>query len=359
MSKSFNMGSFADSNTTNAAWTATVVWGDGTANATFKPTARGSLGVRAHTFGEEGTYTVTIMVTDTGDHQSGSATFTVTVSDPAVLATAGHPRPTAGAPFSGAVATFTDRGGAEANDGTHYTCSINWGDGTPATTGTITVTGGVFTIGGAHTFAAPGSDTITATITHEGIVTTVMIPTTVANLGTFVTPALGLTKPLSFWNGPSGQKLILSFGLTGTGQTLGQWLATTLPRLYGGMGGAPNLSLSGNGQIATYYSMVASKGSTLDALVLSTAFDVFASTLSLGGTTATAYGFMPNSNGLGAYLFDIGNNGAAFGVNNNTSLNVYELLLAADKNAMGGEPWGTNTFLRAEGVNVFLGVTGG
>jgi hypothetical protein len=65
------------------------------------------------------------------------------------------------------VATFTDPGGAEANDGTHYSASINWGDMTAPTMGTITFGGGVFTVQGGHTYAAAGSYTITCTINHE------------------------------------------------------------------------------------------------------------------------------------------------------------------------------------------------
>src|SRR5262249_55893203 len=86
---------------------------------------------------------------------------------------------TVGVPFSGAVATFTDPAGAEANDGTHYSASIDWGDKTTATTGTITLTGSTFTVNGTHTYASSRAYTITCTINHETITTTGKRPATV------------------------------------------------------------------------------------------------------------------------------------------------------------------------------------
>src|SRR5207237_761996 len=85
-SSSFSLGSFADAN--NGPWTATIAWGDGTPNTTFTPTTKGALSNQSHTYGEEGSYTVTITVKDTGSNQMGSATFSVSVADPAVVAAA-------------------------------------------------------------------------------------------------------------------------------------------------------------------------------------------------------------------------------------------------------------------------------
>jgi hypothetical protein len=87
--------------------------------------------------------------------------------------------------------------------------------------------------------------------------------------------------------------------------------------------------------------------------------EVYTTTSSLGGTIGQSYGFLVNSFGLGAYTWNIGTNGAAFGVPNFRTLNVYEILLAANNSAMGGEPWGMNMFLRNEGLSVFMGINGG
>jgi hypothetical protein len=67
------------------------------------------------------------------------------------------------------VATFTDVDLIE-NAGS-YQATINWGDGTAPTTGTITAdptTPGEFIISGSHTYQAAGSDPITVTLTDLG-----------------------------------------------------------------------------------------------------------------------------------------------------------------------------------------------
>ncbi len=60
------------------------------------------------------------------------------------------------------VATFVDsEAGTVVGD---YTASINWGDGTAATVGTITFGGGHYSIAGSHTYADEGVFTITSTV---------------------------------------------------------------------------------------------------------------------------------------------------------------------------------------------------
>jgi len=122
--------------------------------------------------------------------------------------------------------------------------------------------------------------------------------------------------------------------------------------------GAANLSSFTNAQISSYYQslFLSSRGTGLDVEILDTALDVFATTLSLGGTIGQNYGFAVNSYGLGAYSWNIGSSGQAFGVSNNTVLDVYQILLAANNSAAGGEPWNGNTFLRNEALSVFQGI---
>src|SRR5207245_757673 len=173
-SASLNLGSRSDSTSGANSWTVDVKWGDGTADTIFTATSQGLLGSRSHTYGEEGTYTVTVIVTDNAN-VSGSAAYQVGVSDPAVLASAVNFSATPGTAFSNqAVATFTDPGGAEPNaadpSGTisnHYAAIINWGDGSGTTTGTITVNGSTFTVSGGHTYAQAGTYSVVLTLTHE------------------------------------------------------------------------------------------------------------------------------------------------------------------------------------------------
>ncbi|HLJ98265.1 MAG TPA: PKD domain-containing protein [Gemmataceae bacterium] len=356
--QSVSLGSFSDMGP--GPWTAAVSWGDGTSALLPAPSAPSSLGNTSHTYVEEGTYTVTVTVLDTGDNIVSTATFAVIVNDAPLAVRPVSIYPTAGAPYSGAVATFSDAGGPEANDGTHYSASINWGDGTGTSTGSITLSGSTFTVSGTHTYAEPTTYTVTVTISHEGNNVPVQNPDTVANLDQFV-PS-GMVKPSSFWEGLQGQELIRRFGLTSSNQTLGQWLATTLPNLYGGAGGAANLSSFTNAQIGTYYQSLflhPQGGIRLDAEVLATALEVFTTTSSLGGTVGQNYGFTVNSDGLGAYLWNVGSSGQAFNTLNNDAINVFQILLAANNNAVSGEPWGSNTTLRSEAYTVFYGIDGG
>ncbi|GHO48928.1 FG-GAP repeat domain-containing protein [Ktedonospora formicarum] len=71
--------------------------------------------------------------------------------------------PTAQSPFSGAVATISGVGSA--ND---TTASIDWGDGTPATSGSVSANpDGTLTVSGTHTYTTSGPFTLTV-IADEG-----------------------------------------------------------------------------------------------------------------------------------------------------------------------------------------------
>ncbi len=174
------------------------------------------------------------------------------------------------------------------------------------------------------------------------------------------------TKTSGFWNdGNLGQELLRKFTKTAGGQTLGQWLASSFPKLYGGVSGAPSLSTFTNAQVGSFYKGLFSQFNTnqLDAEVMSLALYIFATTGSLGlgagGTTpATAYGLPVDANGLGAYTFSIGFHGAAFGVANFAVLDIYQIMLAANSSATSGEPWGINLSRRNDGQAV-IGVIDG
>ena len=182
-SKSFALGSFTDPD--GGPWSVDINWGDGTSDTTFTMTAPGTIPSQSHTFGEEGTKTVTIKVTDNLEGQSDSKTFKVAVSDPAVLATGVPVSAVEGAAFTGKnVATFTDPGGAEANTSAHYkVVSIDWGDGTAldTTSGAISLLGNTFTVSGNHTYGEEGPYTVTVILDHEGVRTTVTTKATVSD----------------------------------------------------------------------------------------------------------------------------------------------------------------------------------
>jgi hypothetical protein len=70
--------------------------------------------------------------------------------------------PVEGAAFSGIVAGFADPDTSEL--GSDYSASINWGDGTPATTGSVSGTGGQYSVSGSHTYEEEGTYTVTLTL---------------------------------------------------------------------------------------------------------------------------------------------------------------------------------------------------
>ncbi|HLJ96167.1 MAG TPA: hypothetical protein VKU02_23525, partial [Gemmataceae bacterium] len=361
-------------------YSASITWGDGSAASTGSISLTGTTFTvsGSHSYGEEGTDAITVTI----NHETTTpqtVTSTATVSDPAVVGSSVTVSATAGSPFfKQVVATFTDPGGAEPNpadpSGTiakHYkVVSINWGDNTAldASSASLSYSGSPgsksnpFTVTGSHTYAAAGTYTISVLVNHEGVVSTLTGSASVSNLGQFITSGNPQTKTSSFWASIVGQELLRRFGLTAGGQTLGQWLASTLPKLYGGVGGAPNLSSFTDSQVAIYYLGLFSKSNTirLDSEALSAALYVFATTSSLGGSIAASppYSLPVTAAGLGAFAVNIGFNGAAFGVPNFTVLNVFQILQATDNSAVAGEPWGSNGVLRNEGLSVFQPING-
>jgi hypothetical protein len=274
---------------------------------------------------------------------TGSAGLTV---NPAPLsATAVNFGATAGAPFSGAVAAFTnaDPFGSAAS----YTATIDWGDGSTSA-GTITGTG-TLTVSGSHTYADPNSYALTVQISHNlGDTTTATVyPTaTVTNLGQNVQD--GLTGGIGFWNNKNGQALINAFNGGPDATALSSWLAMAFPNLYGSLSGASNAQVA-----AFYQSQFALSGSNLAAEVLATALNVYATTQSLGGTSGQAYGFNVTATGLGADSFNVGSDGAAFGLADNSTRNVYELLKAVDQQSAFGSLYNGDTTLQKEANDLF------
>ncbi len=147
------VGGFTDADPHGAVadYTATVDWGDGhTSSAGVSGTGPFTL-FGTHVYEEEGTYVVHVFVADVG----GSTTVitdSMNVSD-APLTGTGINRTTIN-PVTGTVATFTDADPfGTASD---YSATIDWGDGTPVTAGTIGVSGSTFTVNGTHTYPASG-----------------------------------------------------------------------------------------------------------------------------------------------------------------------------------------------------------
>ena len=128
--------------------------------------------------------------------------------------------PTQGVLFSGNVATFTDSDGEMGASGS-FTATIDWGDGTGTTTGTVTQPGGpgtAYAVSGSHTYATSGLKTLTVTIQTNGS----PIPETGQGSNTITvnappptTPAFTSANSITFTVGTPG-----SFMVTATGMPL-------------------------------------------------------------------------------------------------------------------------------------------
>ena len=53
-----------------------------------------------------------------------------------------------------------------------FSVSIDWGDGSPSTTGSVTLNSGTFTVTGSHLYTEEGSYTVKVTVSDDGGSTT-------------------------------------------------------------------------------------------------------------------------------------------------------------------------------------------
>jgi VCBS repeat-containing protein len=146
-------------------FSATIDWGDGQASeGTIVSLSGGFFQVLGtHKYTGEGEFLVTVVIDDVGG-TSVAAEGTALVLQK-ILATGSPLSAIAGKPVSHTVATFFD---AEFNDDPGiYSATINWGDGSPPTLGTVSTDGVQFVVTGPHTYAVAGSYTVTVKIQDE------------------------------------------------------------------------------------------------------------------------------------------------------------------------------------------------
>jgi hypothetical protein len=157
---------FTDPNPSHS-YTATIDWGDGHSDAGVV-TSDGNghyIVTGAHTYAEEGADTVTTTLQQ-GSTNVAATRSTATVSD-APLSASGKTLTANASSFSGSVASFSDADtAAPVSD---FSASIDWGDGSAPTAGTVaSAGGGSFNVSGSHNYATRGQYTITTTINDVG-----------------------------------------------------------------------------------------------------------------------------------------------------------------------------------------------
>lgn len=166
------VAAFSDANLFSTAddFTATIQWGDGstaTAGAVTMLAAGSFVVTGTHFYAEEGqSLPVTVTILDKGGSRITAAS-TANVADAPLTAGAVTITATEGIFFSGTVATFTDANpNATAAD---FSSSIDWGDGSSATAGTVSAIQGGFAIVGAHTYGDEAAKLpITVSINDHG-----------------------------------------------------------------------------------------------------------------------------------------------------------------------------------------------
>jgi hypothetical protein len=200
------MANFTDPDpaSTPAEYTATIDWGDGTPTTAASIAQPGGPGAQyvvtgGHFYDEEdgpsGPYKPTITITDVGDaFNTATVVSQATIVDAPLTGTSVVVTATEGLPFtSTSVGTFVDAD----PDGmvTDYTATVDWGDGTPTTAGTVTGPhGGPFTVLGDHDYLHSGTYTITVPVLDAGGAHTTIVDTvTVAHA--FCTGTLTATDP--------------------------------------------------------------------------------------------------------------------------------------------------------------------
>jgi hypothetical protein len=166
------VATFTDTTPSPASgYTVSIDWGDGTTSSGSVATnSDGSFtvtGFPTHTYGTDGTYTVTVSISETGDdHDAATATAVATVVEANRGIVASVPSPPASeGTFSGTIETFTDNGATD--PASNFTATIDWGDGT-SSAGVVTAGSGPgqYVVSGAHTYADEVSGTFLVTLSE-------------------------------------------------------------------------------------------------------------------------------------------------------------------------------------------------
>ena len=161
----------------------------------------------------------------------------------------------------------------------------------------------------------------------------------------------GDTATIGFWANKNGQGVITCENGGASSTALGSWLASTFPKLFGSNTGIANLTGATNTQVAAAFVNAKNGGAPkTTAQVFGAALAVYVTSSSTGTAGCVSkFGFNFGA-GTGGKLYNVGSNGAAIGLTNNTSYTVLQLLQQA--NALW--PW---TSAQANAINnIFDGI---
>ncbi len=175
----------------------------------------------------------------------------------------------------------------------------------------------------------------------------------------------GQTAGIGFWNNKNGQALIQALPVVVNPDrsvtSIANWLAATMPNTFGTHAGSNDVAGRSNADIAALFQQdFLMKGVKLGAQVLATALSVYATNATLDSTgVAAQYGFTVSGTGLGTDTINVGSNGDAFGVADNTTMTVVDLLVATDTQAVDGLLYNGSAAKRNEANNVYSALNQG
>jgi hypothetical protein len=218
------------------SYNTTILWGDATSSAgtvtSFGPPGGNEFAVSGtHTYAEEtppgSPHAITVLIQETtGDLDTGTADSTGTVDDAPLTPLPQTFTPTEGQAFAGTVAAFTDHNpGGTADD---FTARIDWGDGTPTSTGTVGFEGmhnGLpeFTVTGTHTYSDDGVFSPSIAVQDVGGQTTVVNSTADVAESDLTLTSVG---SVSFTEGQSSTVTVAHFTDNDNPDSTGAYTAT-------------------------------------------------------------------------------------------------------------------------------------
>jgi hypothetical protein len=155
------------------SYTATIDWGDGSTSAgtvivNTDTTVTGTFAVISapHTYAREGTYSLHVQISDPDGESAATDKAQVVVNDARLTIFGRGGSVVLGQSFGGSVASFSDPGGNGHVD--DYTATIDWGDGTDPTTGSVRIgPNGTYEVFGTHIYATSlaGTPSFDVTVT--------------------------------------------------------------------------------------------------------------------------------------------------------------------------------------------------
>jgi uncharacterized repeat protein (TIGR01451 family) len=174
---------FSDANAyaTASDFSAVITWGDGgTSTVTATAGAGGQIVADAGGFDVLGSYTYaqplsgatfSVQVSDDDGASTGASQSGFSVADQPLLASGGINLSFAQGQAIAAetvLTTFTDPGGAQPLS--NYSATIDWGDGTAASPGVLSLANGIFTVEAGHSYATMASPyTVLVSIVHNAM----------------------------------------------------------------------------------------------------------------------------------------------------------------------------------------------